>query len=152
MFIQNISNLRCALYGVLNYLGFQPDKVKWTNILYTGFEANVLINCHFSKPISISRGVHQGGPSSGLFFLTCDEFLTLNIKRIFHIKRNTSGRYPQTNRAIYGWFQQSILLAGMFDPNHMQFSSFSRLIQSCQKWQCWYQSYSGYLVITGSKV
>ena len=86
MFIQNISNLRCALYGVLNYLGFQPDKVKWTNILYTGFEANVLINCHFSKPISISRGVHQGGPSSGLFFLTCDEFLALNIKRIFHIK------------------------------------------------------------------
>ena len=72
----------------------------WAKILYTRFEANTVNNGHFLRRIQISRGVHQGGPTSPLFFICCAELLAIVLRSNQYIKGipmediiNTLGQY-----------------------------------------------------------
>ena len=70
----------CALIGSLEFFNFSTYLIEWTKILYNNFRINIQNNGHFSNRITVSRGVHQGGPCSSLYFLICAETLALMLR------------------------------------------------------------------------
>ena len=68
------------LFKVLDFLEFPHIIKHWTKILYTNFKVVTQKNGHFSKRISINRGLHQGGPCSSLYFLLCAEVMALLLE------------------------------------------------------------------------
>ena len=95
-FILSVDFMKCfdkieipAIQGALEYFGFGQEITKWLNITYTGFQAKIQNNGYFSQPISIKRGVHQGGPASSFYFLICAEILAIQLRQsrdLGHIK------------------------------------------------------------------
>ena len=71
---------KCAIIGALKYFNFSNYIIKWTDIIYSDFEAKVQNNGSFSDSISIQKGVRQGGPASSVFFLLCAELLAIALK------------------------------------------------------------------------
>ena len=69
------------LFKSLHYFGF-PDIVQtWTKILFTDFRAMTQNNGHFSEVFKITRGLHQGGPCSSLYFLICAEIMAILLRQ-----------------------------------------------------------------------
>ena len=68
------------LHGSLNFFDFGIYVKKWTKILYKDFSVVVQNNGHFSDPISIEKGVHQGGCCSSIYFLVIAEILALSLR------------------------------------------------------------------------
>ena len=66
------------LHGSLVYFG-QVVKT-WTKILYDGFTVKVQNNGHFSSPIEIGKGVHQGGCCSSIYFLVIAEIFAIALR------------------------------------------------------------------------
>ena len=68
------------LHGSLEFFGFGSIVKDWTKILYKGYTVRVQNNGHFSQPISIEKGVHQGGCCSSIYFLVIAEILALSLR------------------------------------------------------------------------
>ena len=70
-----------AIIGSMKCFNFAPYLIEWTDILYKGFQANVLNNGHFSKRFKVNQGVHQGGPASSLYFVSWAELLAIAMRQ-----------------------------------------------------------------------
>ena len=68
------------LHGSLEFFKFGDIVKQWTKILYHNFTVKVQNNGHFSKPLKIEKGVHQGGCCSSLYFLVIAEILALSLR------------------------------------------------------------------------
>ena len=68
------------LHGSLDFFKFGEIVKKWTKILYNNFSVKVQNNGHFSEEIMISKGVHQGGCCSSVYFLVIAEILALSLR------------------------------------------------------------------------
>ena len=68
------------LNGALEYFDFDHVVRKWTNILYTNFVVKIQNNGDFSSNFAVSKGIHQGGCCSSLYFLIVAEILALEIR------------------------------------------------------------------------
>ena len=68
------------LHGSLEYFGFGAIIKEWTKILYTDFQVKIQNNGYFSNPISINKGVHQGGCCSSVYFLVIAEILAISLR------------------------------------------------------------------------
>ena len=68
------------LHGSLEFFGFGKVVKQWTEILYRNFTVKIQNNGYFSSPISIRKGVHQGGCCSSIYFLIIAEILALSIR------------------------------------------------------------------------
>ena len=68
------------LHGSLEFFGFGPIIKMWTKILYDDFSVRIQNNGHFSMPIPIKKGVHQGGCCSSVYFLVIVEILALSLR------------------------------------------------------------------------
>ena len=90
----------CALLGAMEYFKFSPILIQWTQILYNEFKIVIQNNGHFSSYIYVTRGLHQGGPCSSLFFLICAEIMAIMLRDNKSVKGipvkdflNTLGQY-----------------------------------------------------------
>ena len=68
------------LHGSLDFFGFGQIIKDWTKILYHDFTVKVQNNGHFSSPLAIHKGVHQGGCCSSVYFLVIAEILALALR------------------------------------------------------------------------
>ena len=68
------------LHGSLDFFGFGSIVRDWTKILYRNFSVKIQNNGYFSDPISILKGVHQGGCCSSVYFLVVAEILALALR------------------------------------------------------------------------
>ena len=68
------------LHGSLDFFGFGDIVKKWTQILYKDFSVRIQNNGHFSAPIEIRKGVHQGGCCSSIYFLVIAEILAIALR------------------------------------------------------------------------
>ena len=68
------------LFGSLEYFQFGQIVKTWTKILYKNFTVRIQNNGHFSQPIAINKGVHQGGCCSSLYFLVIAEILAISLR------------------------------------------------------------------------
>ena len=68
------------LYGSLDFFGFGEIVKEWTRVLYKDYEVNIQNNGHFSRPIEIKKGVHQGGCCSSVYFLVIAEILAMALR------------------------------------------------------------------------
>ena len=75
-----------CIMGSLDYFGFPSYISNWVRILYDNFAVVVQNSGNFSKPLSIEKGVHQGGCVSSLLFLLCAETLALEFRNNKEIK------------------------------------------------------------------
>ena len=74
---------RCSfsiLFGSLDFFDFGDMVKDWTYILYKKFRVKIQNNGHFSQYIDISRGVHQGGCCSSVYFLVIAEILAMSLR------------------------------------------------------------------------
>ena len=76
-----------SLLSVLEYFKFPENIVSWTAILYRNFGLQVQNNGYMSKEIAVTRGLHQGGPCSSLYFVILVEVLAINMRA----NKNISG-------------------------------------------------------------
>ena len=70
-----------SLKKVLKFFEFPQKILLWTDILYNSFSLVVQNNGHFSEPVEVSRGLHQGGPCSSLYFVILVETLAINLRK-----------------------------------------------------------------------
>ena len=70
-----------GIFGSLKFFGFGMNYINMIRTTYNEFTAVVQNNGHFSEPISINRGVHQGGPNSSFLFLLGAEVLAMDIRK-----------------------------------------------------------------------
>ena len=70
-----------AIENAMKKFKFSNMLIRWVQILYRDFYIKVQNNGSFSKPISISRGIRQGGPASNAIFLTVAELLAVTIRQ-----------------------------------------------------------------------
>ena len=70
----------------MQFFNIGPDFRKWTEICFKNAKAVVVNNGFKSKPISVSRGVKQGGCCSAYFFLLIAELLAIKIRNNSDIK------------------------------------------------------------------
>ena len=68
------------LHGSLDFFNFGGIVKKWTEILYKDYTVKIQNNGHFSEPIPIEKGVHQGGCCSAIYFLVIAEILALALR------------------------------------------------------------------------
>ena len=68
------------LHGSLEFFGFGHIVRDWTKILYKNYSVRIQNNGHFSQPIQILKGVHQGGCCSAIYFLVIAEILALGLR------------------------------------------------------------------------
>ena len=68
------------LHGSLNFFEFGHIVKEWTKILYKDFSVKIQNNGNFSLPISIKKGVHQGGCCSSVYFLVIAEILAISLR------------------------------------------------------------------------
>ena len=68
------------LHGSLEFFGFGEIVKTWTKILYKEYQVRIQNNGHFSSPIDIKKGVHQGGCCSAVYFLVIAEILALALR------------------------------------------------------------------------
>ena len=68
------------LFGSLDFFGFGSIVKEWTKILYHNFSVKVQNNGNFSQQIPISKGVHQGGCCSSIYFLVIAEILAIALR------------------------------------------------------------------------
>ena len=68
------------LHGSLEFFGFGEVVKKWTKILYNDFTVKIQNNGNFSTTIPISKGVHQGGCCSSIYFLVIAEILAISLR------------------------------------------------------------------------
>ena len=68
------------LHGSLDFFNFGSIVREWTQILYKDFQVRIQNNGHFSSPIPIEKGVHQGGCCSSIYFLVIAEILALSLR------------------------------------------------------------------------
>ena len=68
------------LFGSLEYFKFGEIVKQWTKILYKDFTVKIQNNGHFSLPIDIKKGVHQGGCCSSIYFLVIAEILAISLR------------------------------------------------------------------------
>ena len=68
------------LHGSLIYFGFGKIVKEWTKLLYQDFTVKIQNNGHFSSPIDIKKGVHQGGCCSSVYFLVIAEILAICLR------------------------------------------------------------------------
>ena len=74
---------RCSfsiLHGSLKYFQFGSIVQEWTQILYNQFTVKIQNNGYFSERIPISKGVHQGGCCSSVYFLVIAEILAIALR------------------------------------------------------------------------
>ena len=74
------------LHGSLDFFDFGSYVKTWTKILYHDFSVRIQNNGHFSSPIDIKKGVHQGGCCSSVYFLVIAEILALALRSNQNIK------------------------------------------------------------------
>ena len=84
--------------GVAVFLDFEKDYIQkcleatnfgpdlWVYIFYHNISSCILNNGHASEPFLLERGVRQGCPLSGLFFVIAIEVLAQKIRRSKIIK------------------------------------------------------------------
>ena len=68
------------LDGSLEYFKFGKIVKDWTKILYKDYTVRIQNNGHFSEPIDIRKGVHQGGCCSSVYFLVIAEILAIALR------------------------------------------------------------------------
>ena len=68
------------LFGSLDYFKFGDIVKQWTRILYKDYTVKIQNNGHFSQPIQINKGVHQGGCCSSVYFLVIAEILAISLR------------------------------------------------------------------------
>ena len=75
-----------SLFEVMKYFQIPNILIKWTKIIYTNFTVKIQNNSFLSQKIDIKQGLHQGGPSSSLYFLLIAEILAICLKSNKEIK------------------------------------------------------------------
>ena len=74
-----------AVIGALRYFNFANYIVKWTDIIYSDFDAVIQNNGKFTSKFKLEKGIWQGGPASSLYFLICAEVLAIELRSNEHI-------------------------------------------------------------------
>ena len=76
-----------SILEALRYFNISETIVKWVITLYTDFSVKVQNNGHFSESIRIEKSVHQGGPTSAIYFIAIAEILAISIRQDNRIRR-----------------------------------------------------------------
>ena len=75
-----------SLFRAMEFFNFANILVNWSKIVYNKFVVRVQNNGYLSDEIDIGQGLHQGGPSSSLYFLIIAEILAIHIRKNKNIK------------------------------------------------------------------
>ena len=74
------------MFKVMKFFNFGESFIKWIKLLYEEPISYIKNNGHLSEQISISRGIRQGCPVSGLLFVLAVEVLALRIRSSISLK------------------------------------------------------------------
>ena len=74
------------MFKVMKFFNFGESFIKWIKLLYEEPISYIKNNGHLSEQISISRGIRQGCPISGLLFILAVEVLALRIRSSISLK------------------------------------------------------------------
>ena len=77
---------RNFMFKVMKFFNFGESFIKWMKLLYGEPISYIKNNGHLSERISISRGIRQGCPVSGLLFILAVEVLALRIRSSIRLK------------------------------------------------------------------
>lgn len=74
------------LFLTLKKFGFGPNFIKWIKILYTDINSSIIVNGHFTDPVTLQRGVRQGCSLSPLLYVCFIESFAIAIRNNSLIK------------------------------------------------------------------
>ena len=74
------------MFKVMKFFNFGESFIQWIKLLYEEPISYIKNNGHLSEQISISRGIRQGCPVSGLLVILAVEVLALRIRSSISLK------------------------------------------------------------------